>query len=240
MGAIFNMEGPLMQGLTKFADLIILNVITLICCIPVVTIGAAFTSLHYVCLKMVRGEDCYIVKDYFKAFKSNFKQATIIWLIFFVAIFVFAMDIVVMYVAEIQFHFLIRALVLMLGIVVTSTFMYVFPMQAKFANPVKQTIKNAFKASVLQFPKTIIMIAMMFVPPFLIVMYGNLIPIVIMTFIAVPAYVSAIMYNKFFKKIERMSLEPEGENGEAEDAAEDERIFHDELDSVLTENDVIE
>lgn len=240
MGAIFSMDGPLMQGLTKFADLIILNVITLICCIPIVTVGAAFTSLHYVCLKMVRGEECYIVKDYFKAFKSNFKQATIIWLIFFVAIFVFVMDVIVMYVAEIQFHFLIRALVLMLGIVVTSTFMYVFPMQAKFANPVKQTIKNAFKASILQFPKTIVMIVMMIVPPVLIVLFGNLIPIVIMTFIAVPAYVSAIMYNKFFKKIEKLYPDTDAENQEASEDGEDERIFHDELDSALVETNVNE
>lgn len=238
MGTIFNMEGPLMQGLTKFADIIILNVITFICCIPIVTVGAAFTSLHYVCLKMVRGEECYIVKDYFKAFKSNFKQATAIWLIFFVAICVFIGDIIVMYVVEIEFHFLIRALVLLLGIVVTSTFMYVFPMQAKFANPVKQTIKNAFKASILQFPKTIVMIAMMFIPPVLIVMYGNLIPIVIMTFIAVPAYVSAMMYNKFFKKIEKMYPDKDASSEEADSEGEDERIFHDELDPALTESDI--
>ena len=236
MGAIFSMEGPLMQGLTKFADLIILNVLTIICCIPVVTVGAAFTSLHYVCLKMVRGEECYIVKDYFKAFKSNFKQATAIWLIFMVAIFVFVMDIVVMYVAEVQFHFLIRALVLMLGIVVTSTFLYVFPLQAKFANPVKQTIINAFKASILQFPKTIVMIILMLVPPTVILLFGNMIPIVIMTCISVPAYVFALMYNKFFKKLER--LYPGTEEEAVDAGAEDEKIFHDELDPALMESDI--
>mgnify|MGYP003318871242 CR=1 FL=1 len=134
-----------------------------------------------------------------------------------------------------QFHFLIRALVLLLGIVVTSTFMYVFPMQAKFANPVKQTIKNAFKASVLQFPKTIVMIVMMFIPPVLIVMYGNLIPIVIMTFIAVPAYVSAIMYNKFFKKIEKMYPD---DSVVVEEVEESEKIFHDELDSALVDSEM--
>lgn len=237
MGAIFNMEGPLMQGLTKFADLIILNVLTLICCIPVVTAGAAFTALHYVCLKMVRGEECYIVKDYFKSFKSNFKQATAIWLIFMVAIFVFVMDIVVMYVAEIQFHFLIRALVLMLGIVVTGTLMYVFPLQAKFSNTVKQTIINAFKASILQFPKTIVMIIMLFIPPVIILLFGNMIPIVIMTFLAVPAYVSALMYNKFFRKLEKMYPD---EEIEPEQEGEDERIFHDELDPTIAQRDEIE
>ena len=238
MGAIFSMEGPLMQGLTKFADLIILNVLTMICCIPIVTVGAAFTSLHYVCLKMARGEECYIVKDYFKAFKSNFKQATVIWLIFMVALLVLVLDVVVMYVAEIQFHFLVRAVVLFLGIVVVSTFLYVFPMQAKFANPVKQTIKNAFKASILQFPKTIAMMLLMLVPPVVILLFGNLIPIVIMTCISVPAYVFALMYNKFFKKLER--IYPDAEAVSEEVGQEDERIFHDELDSSLVNSEVNE
>ena len=228
MGTIFNMEGPLMQGLTKFADLIILNVITFICCIPIVTAGAAFTALHYVCLKMVRGEECYIVKDYFKSFRANFKQATVIWLILLVALGVFVCDLVVMYVAEIQFPFIVRALVLLLGILVMSVFMFVFPLQSKFENPVKQTIKNAFKASMLQFHKTIVMIAMIFIPPVLILLYGNLIPIVIMTCISVPAYVSALMYNKFFAKIEARFADEEVQDGV--DEGEDERIFHDELD----------
>ena len=235
MGTIFNMEGPLMQGLTKFADIIILNVLTFICCIPIVTVGAAFTSLHYVSLKMVRGEECYIVKDYFRAFKENFKQSTIIWLIFFAAIAVFVLDVIAMYVAEIQFHFIIRALVLVMGILVFSAFLFVFPMQAKFANPVKQTIKNAFKASLLQFHKVIAMAVIACLPPILIVTFGNLIPLVLMLFISLPAYVFAVMYNKFFAKLEaRFSNE---ETEAVEEKSEDERIFHDELDAALAEND---
>lgn len=233
MGTLFNMEGPLMQGLNKFADLIILNVITFICCIPIVTTGAALTALHYVCLKIVRGEECYIVRDYFKSFKSNFKQATIIWLILLAALGVFVCDLVVMYVAEIQFPFIVRALVLLLGILVVSVFMFAFPLQAKFENPVKQTLKNAFKASMLQFHKTIVMIAMLFIPPLLILFYGNLIPIVIMTCISVPAYVSALMYNKFFAKIEATFADEEEQD--TVDEGEDERIFHDELDAALVE-----
>ena len=82
---LFNLDSPLMQGLSKMADLMWLNVLTLLCCLPVVTMGASLTAMNYVALKIVRDEECYISKSFFKSFKENFKQATIIWLMILVA-----------------------------------------------------------------------------------------------------------------------------------------------------------
>ena len=81
MGRFFNLDSPLMTFLSKMADLMILNLLTLICCIPIITAGDAMTALYYMTVKMVKNEECYLVKGYFKSFKENFKQATIIWLI---------------------------------------------------------------------------------------------------------------------------------------------------------------
>ena len=78
---LFNLDSPVMVFLSKVANLMILNVLTIICCIPIFTAGAAITALYYVTIKMARGDDPYIIKGYFKSFKENFKQATIIWLI---------------------------------------------------------------------------------------------------------------------------------------------------------------
>ena len=65
----------------RAADLFMLNVVFVICCLPVVTIGASLTALHYVTLKMARNEESYIIRSFFKSFKQNFKQSTIINLI---------------------------------------------------------------------------------------------------------------------------------------------------------------
>ena len=80
MGKFFDLDSPLMRFLSKLADLMILNIVFLITCIPVVTIGAAWTSLYYVTLKMVRDEEGTIVRSYFHSFRQNFRQATILWL----------------------------------------------------------------------------------------------------------------------------------------------------------------
>ena len=66
---LFDADGPLMQGLNKVADLMILNIIALLCCVPIITIGASITALYYMALKIVRGEEVYIFKGFMKSFK---------------------------------------------------------------------------------------------------------------------------------------------------------------------------
>ena len=52
MDRLFNMDNKFFTVMGRVADLIMLNVVFLICCLPIVTIGASLTALHYVTLKM--------------------------------------------------------------------------------------------------------------------------------------------------------------------------------------------
>ena len=96
MSRIFDMDSPLMRILNKFADLMWLNILTLICCIPIVTIGPALSAAHYVELKMYRNEEGYITRDFFKAFKVNFKQGFILGVINLLLLTIFVTDIFLM------------------------------------------------------------------------------------------------------------------------------------------------
>ena len=60
MNRLFNIDNPVMQFLSKMFDLVVLNLIFILSCIPIITIGASISALYYVCLKMLRGEDPYI------------------------------------------------------------------------------------------------------------------------------------------------------------------------------------
>ena len=80
MGKLFNPDSPIMQGLIKISDMVVLNFLCILCCIPIITIGAAVTALYDAMGRMMRDEGG-IYKAYFKALKSNFKQATAQWLI---------------------------------------------------------------------------------------------------------------------------------------------------------------
>ena len=78
---LFNYDNPVWRYIGKFGDLILLNVLWIVCSIPIFTIGASTTAVYYVTLKLVRDEDGYTFRSYFRSFKENFKQATAIWLL---------------------------------------------------------------------------------------------------------------------------------------------------------------
>ena len=202
MGRIFNLDSPLMSALNKLADLIFLNILTFICCIPIITIGASLTSMHYVLLKMVRNEDSYITKSFFKSFKENFKQATIIWLIMLLIIIVIVGDLLIFSYSGIEFPTALKIAFAAVGFLVLMSAIYVFPLLSRFENTIRGTLKNSVFMAILSLPKTILMIVCYILP--LAVMYFsmNLLPIVFFLGISGPAFLAAYLYNGIFKKFE--------------------------------------
>lgn len=237
---IFGLDSPLMQALSKVADLLWLNVLTLICCLPIVTIGASLTAMNYMALKIARNEECYITRGFFKSFRENFRQATLIWLILLLLIAVLAADFLIMSGgAETGFEKVLWGVIAAVAFMVAATVIYVFPVLAKFENTVFRTLKNALLISLMQFPKTLVMIVAYAAPPVLFFTVTQTMPLCIMFGLSVPAWISAKLYNNFFKKLEDQVLAanaPEEKEGGPE---EDERIFKDELDPVLADKDII-
>lgn len=225
-----------MQALGKMADLMWLNLLTLICCIPIVTAGASLTAMNYMALKIVRNEECYITRGFFKSFRENFKQATLIWLLVVFVVAVLVGDFVIIRYSGLTFPKFLQVVIIAVGLLFAFMVTFVFPVLAKFDNTVRRTIKNAFLMSIMQFPKTILMIILYVIPPVVFVYYPQAIPVVFLFGLSLPAWLSAKLYNKFFQRLEDQILAenpPEAE--EPEEVGEDERIFKDELDESLLE-----
>lgn len=227
-----DLDSPLMQGLSKLADMMILNLLTLVCCIPIITIGPAFTALNYMALKMVRNEECYIVKGYFKSFKENFKQSTIIWLLMLLVAFLLVLDFYIMISAESETAAIIQILVIVAAIFWLCTALYVFPVLARFQNTIRATVKNAFLMSIMQFPKTVVMAVAYLVPLLMFIYFFQFTPIVLFFGFSAPAWVSAKLCDKLFRKLENKFFEEHGPI-DSDVGEEDEHIFHDELDETL-------
>ena len=77
----FGLDGKFFKGLTKAGDFLILGLITVIFCIPVITIGASLTAAFYAGMKLVKDEENYVFKDFWKSFKTNFVQGLLVELI---------------------------------------------------------------------------------------------------------------------------------------------------------------
>lgn len=205
MNRIFNYEGPLFTGLSRVADLFWLNILFLVCSIPIVTIGASTTALYYVTMKMVKNEDCYITKSFFKSFKMNFKQSTIIWLLVMLSYGVLFIDYRIMSGGYINvpggnsnFNTILSAVLIGITIFLTFTVIYVFPVLAKFYNSTKNTIRNAFLMSIRHFPFTLLLVLIAIAPFVLMYFFSQLIIIFFCLAFSLIAFVSSYIFVKVF------------------------------------------
>ncbi len=223
---LFGIDSPLIKGLGKMADLMALNLLALLCCLPIVTIGASLTSLYYMTLKVVRDEEIYIVKNFFKAFKQNFVKSTIVWLIQIVVMVILISDYYMFFFNETsKFPAIFQVVVLIVTVVAAITFMFVYPLMSKFDNSLKNNFRNAFLLGITQFPKIIVMYILWAVPVVVTIFVIELFPFVLLFGLSLPALLSSLMYNKFFLKLEGSMVEQNAE--ETSSDTEEERIFSD-------------
>ena len=211
MGALFNLDNPVWNFMGKVADLVILNVLAIICSLPIFTIGASWTALYFVTIRMARKEEGYIIKDFFRSFKENFKQATIIWLLVLVVAAIFVGDVLIYNMMPEQIPQVIMVVVAALGYLVMGTVVYVFPLLSRFDNTTKNTIKNAFLLSIVNVPYTLIFIILMIIPIILTIFVLELFPIIIMVGISLPAFLISLMMVRILRKVEPAEEVPENE-----------------------------
>ena len=139
-------DSGIMRVLSKICDIVCLNVLWLVCSLPIITIGASTTALYTVMLKLVKNEEGYIFKGFLHAFKLNFKQSTIIWLILLLCGGVCFVD--------------YRISEMMLAFFLISVTIYSFALTARYENTIGATLKNALLLTVAKLPYTILMTAL--------------------------------------------------------------------------------
>ena len=202
MGKFFDLDSPIMRFLNRMADMIILNILMIICCIPIITVGAACTAMHYVLLKMVRDEEGYLIKGFFKSFVQNFKQATLIWLFMLLALVVFVGDWLIFRASGDAFPRALVIGVIAIGIIMLMVAIYVFPLLARFDNSIRNTILNAALLAIGNLPKTLLMIVIYAIPPVIAYFSAYSYIFIFMFGISLPAYGAAWLYSNIFKKLE--------------------------------------
>lgn len=202
MNGFFAIDSPVMRFLNRMADLLMLNFLMIFCCIPVITTGAAFTAMFYVLLKMVRKEEGYLFKGFFKSFKQNFRQATILWLLMLLIAAVYVGDYLIYTYSGLEIPKVVMVLILAIVIIVAAVAVYIFPVLARFDNTVKNTVKNSFLMAFLNLPKTFLLMLLTLLPIAILFLFPQYGIVVIMFGISLPAYLSAYICSGIFKKFE--------------------------------------
>lgn len=205
MDNIFGYDNKFFEALGKITDIVILNFLFIVSCIPIITIGASLSAKYYVAMKMVKDEETYIVKEYVKRFKEDFRVSTIVWILIMVVGSVLAIDSYIynMISSEVTrkvFQFICTFICVILMFIIT----YAFPLISKFENTVKNTFKNSILISIQSLPYTIIMVVVNLSPMIIIFLFRNYWGYVVFFYAVigygVMAYINSIFFNKILDR----------------------------------------
>ena len=167
----FNLNSPWVQRFAMLTNLVMLNILWLLCCIPVVTAGAATSALYDTVFQYHTNRDDAILRPFFRSFRNNFKQSTMLFLPLLAVLSLLGFDLVYLVFSgkgtSILF-LLIIALMLVMGILV-----HLFPLIARFEMSKKALLRTAFSLVLVHFPSTITVIILTFLPVFLLVFYPS-------------------------------------------------------------------
>lgn len=165
MRKLLDIENPFFQFLSRVGDLMVLNVLFLICCVPVVTAGASVAGMIKVCQGIVADRGAGTVKTFLAGFKGNFKQATAAWLVMLAAIVGLCCNLLLIhsYLTG-AVSFVLRCVVYFLMAVVLGIGAFIFPLIVRYENTLSEHFRNAVILAMWKLPRTVAVVALELVP----------------------------------------------------------------------------
>ena len=192
MGRFFNVDNPVWRFIGNLADVFIVSVLWIVCSLPVVTIGASTTAMYYVTLKLASNQEGYTVRSFFKSFRQNFKQATVIWIGTAAVGVVLYLDVSG---TSLGRSVIIAALIMCVIYLLFLTM--VFPLLARCENTVSALVKMAFalciRNAVLLFSAVVITAVIFYVALFHVWILAIIAP-------GLSAFLNSYIINRIFEK----------------------------------------
>ncbi len=196
-------DSPLMRFLAKVADLLWVNILCLLCSLPVFTIGASLAAMQTIFYRLLHNEDVYVTREFFASFARSFKQATIVWIILLPIMAFLAYDYVALGNDGDPKAFFLKTVAGILFLIVFVIFLYVFPIISRYENSVKETIKNACVIAITHPARSVLLLVVFAFCIFveLIISY-KLLPLLFAFCVSVPFYFCSMVYMPIFDKLD--------------------------------------
>lgn len=202
---VFSPESPVIRVAGKYADLMVLNLLWLLCSLPVLTIGASSAALQQA-VTAVREDTGRPVRLFFAAFCSKFRKATIIWLIFLAVGCVILYNIVFACAVQAGWKLFLIGAWILLAFVYLVCLNYVFPVLVKYDLTVWETVKAAFLAGMSKLEITFAVILLNVFPVVLALFFTYyflcLLVVWLLFGFALIAYADSWLISKVFLKID--------------------------------------
>ncbi len=198
---LLNYNSPIMRFLERVFDLLVLNLMTLVLCIPLVTAGGALTAL-YKTLFNLREEKGSVVSGYWQTFRAEFRPALPLGLLSAAAIAAFGGYLFLLYGKLSAGTVWTWIVVVAVGVLFFFPMAYVFALYARYQNTVKQTIVNAFFLSVRHLLASVLILALHLLPVLIILVFPAYAPMIGLVWlflgISLPVYLASGLFLRIF------------------------------------------
>ncbi|MBQ4185982.1 MAG: YesL family protein [Clostridiales bacterium] len=219
---IFKYDSPLMSFLNTVFDLMFLNILCFVCCIPIITIGPALAAKYDVAMRIVRKEEPTIFRPFFRAFKNNFKQSIIIWSVLLVACFLLFIDwnwIFQNGIGNVSPFYLMAAIITTL--IVSFIIMTIFPIIARFQVTIREAFKTSVLFSMVYFLGLLSVSIISVFSVYLCIKYMRFLPLVVVVSHVIIVFCLCLILVRGFSRLEEKYADPESsEEDEAESSEE--------------------
>lgn len=160
-----------MRFMMLITNLICLNVLWLVSCIPVVTAGASTVAMHTVLLGYIGGKDDAVLKPFFRAFKENFRNVTPPWLLTLLIGGVMAAEILYLSVGAPMWLKVVFGVLLVIYAAAVS---YLYPLFARYHTTVRQAVLNSFMLPVRHLLSTVCVVTLNALPVVLLILFPQI------------------------------------------------------------------
>jgi len=224
MKSIFSIDSPIVQKLSFFFDFMMINMIYILCCVPIVTIGAARAAL-FTCGNLWAEKDDAGVMAFLRAFFKNLKTATPVWLVMLLAGLFLAWDVFLLRSNSLPLEWLLWVVLVVVGFFYVVVSSQLFQMVSHYNCTVKQYIKNAMLVGIAHPLCLVVNIGLAILPYFAFfynfTVFLQLTLVWILGFFSFQGYLSGLMSKKFYARItEQLTGEGEEEETPEEEPAE--------------------
>lgn len=162
MGNIFRWDSPVVQKIAMVGNLVLLNILWVLCSLPIVTAGAATTALYYVIFQYVTNEEDTVLRPFFRAFVKNFKQSTLLWIPSLIIMALLLLDVLYMFIYGTPT--LVGILIVVVCVLFLMVQAHLLPQVARFETKLKPVIQNGVLLTLLHMPSTLLMAVLNLMP----------------------------------------------------------------------------
>ena len=217
MDNLFSMDNRFFRAVGKLVDLIWINLLTLVCALPVVTAGASFASMYYLLLRMAENDSGALTRGFFTAFRRNFKNATAVWLIGVVVLALYGYELWLLHQGVMDAYGVLYKVTLgLISLILLAAVMvlnYYFALLARYDQDRKQTLKNAALLTVGFLPRSLAMAVLMLFPLALMLLSDYFFWLWFLYGFSYPGYLIARLMLTVFQKTEARH-EGQGQDGQ--------------------------